>query len=202
MARTCEPDPLQYFVALLYREPDALAAGKRELIARWGEFDFEGGDHAFDMTDYYEPEMGAPLYRRLVAFAVLRPPTDLVDMKLQCNAVEEALAVAGQRRVNLDAGYLDHNKIVLASAKGRGQKIYLDQGIYADLVGFYHAGRYQPFDWTFPDFKDDRYHDELLTMRRLYLGRMREFRARAGAEPHPARKARREDGVPSPPGAS
>jgi hypothetical protein len=120
--------------------------------------------------------MGTPLYRRLVAFKQLLPPTELVDMKLRCNEIEDALAQDGNRIVNLDAGYLDHNKVVLASAKARGQKIYLDKGIYADFVGHYKSGRYQPFDWTFPDFKDDRYERELLAIRQIYLQQMRKWR--------------------------
>jgi hypothetical protein len=169
---------MKYFVAILFRTPEALAAGKQRLTAAWGAFDFEGEDHLFDMTDYYEPEMGTPLYRRLVAFEKLMSPTEIVEMKLQCNRIEDASAIDGKRIVNLDAGYLDHNKIVLASAKGAGQKIYLDQGIYADLVGRYKKGRYQPFDWTFPDFRDGRYDKEILTIRQIYLQQMREWRKR------------------------
>ena len=182
MAQTYAPEPLKYFVAVLYRDSEALESGKRELVTRWGLLDFEGEDHAFDITDYYEPEMGAPLFRRLVSFELLRSPTELVGMKLGCNAIEDAIAIAGKRCVNLDAGYLDHNKVVLASAKGRGQKIYLNNGIYADPVGFYKDGRYQPFHWTFPDFKDDRYDRELLAIRRIYLRQMREWRTHQNAQ--------------------
>ena len=178
MAQTHAPEPLKYFVALLYRDSEALEAGKRELVTRWGLLDFEGADHKFDITNYYEPEMGAPLFRRLVSFELLRPPPELVGIKLGCNEIEDALDIAGKRRVNLDAGYLDHNKVVLASAKGRGQKIYLNNGIYADPVRFYKDGRYQPFHWTFPDFKDDRYDQELLAIRRIYLQQMRQWRTR------------------------
>ena len=176
MAATSPPQPVKYFTAILFQTPNALAAGKQELAARWGRFDFAGKDHPFDMSDYYEPEMGTPLYRRLVAFERVMLPTELVDMKLRCNQIEETLAIGGKRIVNLDAGYLDHNKLVLASAKGFGQKIYLDKGIYADFVGRYKKGRYQPFDWTFPDFKDGRYDSELLAIRQIYLQQMREWR--------------------------
>ena len=167
---------MKYFVAILFRTQEALNAGKEQLISAWGTLDFEGEDHHFDCTAYYEPEMGTPLYRRLVSFESLMPPTELVEMKLRCNQIEDDLAIEGKRIVNLDAGYLDHNKFVLASAKGEGQKIYLDKGIYADFVGRYKQGNYQPFDWTFPDFRDGRYDKELLTIRQIYLQQMRDWR--------------------------
>jgi hypothetical protein len=53
----------------------------------------------------------------------------------------------------------------------------LDQGIYADLAGRYKNGRYQPFEWSFPDFKDGRYDEELGAMRSLYLAQMKTLRA-------------------------
>lgn len=167
---------MKYFVAILFQTSEALETGKQAISEVWGELDFEGNDHHFDVTSYYEPEMGAPLYRRLVSFKALMPPTLLIDMKLCCNEIEDAFVRAGKRIVNLDAGYLDHNKVVLASAKSAGQKIYLDNGIYADFVGRYKAGRYQPFDWTFPDFRDGRYDQELLTIRQNYLEQMRTWR--------------------------
>ena len=183
MAQTNPPFPIKYFVAILYHTPDALNAALQALTDAWGAFDFEGEDHLFDVTEYYAPEMGTPLYRRLVVFEKLMEPTALVDMKLRCNDIEDALAVDGKRIVNLDAGYLDHNKVVLASAKEAGQKIYLDRGIYADLVGRYQGGRYQPFDWTFPDFRDGRYDPEILAVRRIYLQQMKAWRKSINLNP-------------------
>jgi hypothetical protein len=173
MAKVEAPLPVKYLIAVLYHDPDRFASVKVELTRRWGAIDFEGADHHFDVTDYYEPEMGTPLMRRLLAFEQLQPPTLLVDMKLACNDIEDAFAAAGRRTVNLDAGYLDHNKYLLASAKEAGQKVYLDKGIYADLSGRYRAGKYQPFEWSFPDFRDGRYDAELLAVRKLYLEQIR-----------------------------
>jgi hypothetical protein len=101
----------------------------------------------------------------------------LVAAKIACIAIESALSHDAKRRVNLDIGYLDHNKLVLASVKSAGQKIYLRDGIFADLVARYAQGRYQPFAWTFPDFKDGRYDTELQTLRETYLQQMKAWRA-------------------------
>ena len=176
MAQPEQPLPVKYFIAVLFRDDECCAKVKNELVARWGRIDLEGTNHPFDVTDYYESEMGTPLYRRLLAFETLYVPTLIVAMKLQCNDIETALAHNGKRTINLDAGYLDHNKYLLASAKQAGQKVYLDRGIYADLSGRYKAGNYRPFEWTFPDFRDGRYDEELLAIRRLYREQIKQYR--------------------------
>jgi hypothetical protein len=169
MASILPPLSVKFFIAILFKDNAALEKARPLFVEKWGPIDFEGADYVFDVTNYYEPEMGTPLYRRLLAFENLADPTLLVSMKLDCNAIEGRMAKDGKRAINCDAGYLDHNKVVLASAKEAGQKIYLDKGIYADLAGRYKAGKYQPFEWSFPDFKDGRYDKELLEMRALYL---------------------------------
>lgn len=177
MAPPQHPDPVKLFVALLWADDNALQQAINLLEARWGPCDFRGLDHPFDVTIYYEHEMGPGLRRRLLGFRHLVPPEELIAAKLYSNAIEEQLAVKGQRRVNLDVGYLDDNKVVLASCKAAGQKIYLGGGIWADLVGRYSRGRYQPFEWTFPDFKDGRYDPELGELRRRYLEQRRQIRS-------------------------
>ena len=172
-----EPEPVKYFVAVLWREVDSLAEAISQLIAQFGEIDHVGPDRPFNMTDYYETEMGASLKRRLVSFGDLQSPQSLPEAKHSCIKIESALAGPTGRSVNLDIGYLDHNKIVLASVKAAGQKIYLSDGIYADLVARYGQGKYQPFAWTFPDFKDGRYDEELGVLRTRYLTQIKQWRA-------------------------
>ncbi len=89
----------------------------------------------------------------------------------------ENLAEGGCRRVNLDVGYLDHAKIVLGSLKCAGQKIHLGDGVYADLIARFRDGRYQPFEWTFPDFRDGRYDGELAAIRDEYRRQLRDGRS-------------------------
>jgi hypothetical protein len=135
------PEAVKYLVAVLWADEDALPDAYEQMIAQWGVIEFSGLDRLFDLTDYYEPEMGANLYRRLVAFETLRCPGELADVK------------------------------------AAGQKIYLANGIYADLVARYADGRYQPFSWTFPDFKDGRYDEELGLLRKAYLAQIKSWRS-------------------------
>ncbi len=177
MATPQPPFPVKYFIAVLFRESPFLEEARMLFKEQWGDIDYEGTDHQFDVTGYYEPEMGAPLVRRIMALKRLAEPTLLVSMKLACNGIEQRLSSNGKRTVNYDAGYLDHNKIVFASAKEAGQKLYIDKGIYADLAARYRNGAYRPFEWSFPDFKDNRYGPELNAIRTIYLAQMKTLRS-------------------------
>ena len=176
MAAIAEPEPVKLFAAVLWSDEPTRRSACAAMEQHWGVIDFVGADHPFDATNFYEPEMGPRLQRRLVAFSRLVSPEILASAKLACIEIEAVQSEAGKRRVNLDVGYLDHNKIVLASVKGLGQKIYLSKGIYADLVARYGHGRYQPFEWTFPDFKTGRCDADLAQLRQIYLNQMKAHR--------------------------
>lgn len=169
MFETHPPDPVKLFVAILWSDVEARQQAVETMTTVWGAIDFTGPDHPFDATHYYDAEMGDALRRRIVSFEQLVSPEILPEAKLRCNQIELDLSNQRRRRVNLDVGYLDHSKLVLASGKAAGQKIYLSQGVYADLVGRYRAGKYRPFEWTFPDFRDGRYDQELAAIRQLLM---------------------------------
>jgi hypothetical protein len=159
--------------AVLWSDALALAEARDALQSLWGPVDFEGADHAFDVTDYYRAEMGGGLQRRLLAFRPLAPPEGLPDWKHAARRIEEGLERGGRRRVNIDPGYLDHHKLVLASVKPAGTKIYLERGVYADMLLRFHRGAWSALEWTFADFRDGRYFEELSALRERYLDQLR-----------------------------
>jgi hypothetical protein len=170
MAQPGNAEPVKLFAAVLYARDEALRAAVPLMESAWGEIDYTGPDRSFDLTDYYEPEMGKNLRRRLISFRELFSPECLGEAKHIANDIEDKSAGKNGRLVNLDVGYLDLNKIVLASFKGAGQKIYLGGGAWADMIARYRGGRYQPFEWTFPDFRDGRYDAELKAIREILRG--------------------------------
>jgi hypothetical protein len=138
------------------------------LEERFGAIDHRGEAHPFDGTDYYEDEMGPGLERLIISFEPLCEATGIVQAKLDTAAIEEDLAAEGGRRVNIDPGYMDYYKIVLASFKEGPQKIYLGQGVYADPILLYFEGEYGALPWTFPDFKSGAYREDFREIRALY----------------------------------
>jgi len=183
MAKPCEAEPVKLFVAAIFAKDreDSLQTAVNSMESAWGKIDYTGTDHPFDLTGYYEPEMGENLRRRLVSFQELFPPDRLGDAKHIANDIEDKIAGENGRFVNLDVGYLDLNKIVLASFKGAGQKIYLGGGAWADMIARYRDGRYRPFEWTFPDFSNGRYDAELKAIREIFRKQLAAFRATNGS---------------------
>ena len=120
-----------------YSTAEHLEIGQQALIREWGAFDFEGEDHLFDITDYYEPEMGTPLYRRLVAFETLMMPTELVDMKLRCNQIENETASEGSGSSILIPAIWITTRSYWLPPKARDRKSILTKGsmpIWSDAM--------------------------------------------------------------------
>lgn len=171
-----DPTPVKLVCAVLYSDTQKLTEARELLEATYGPVEWKSKEYPFDITNYYVPEMGSPISRLFFAFRNLINPKALARIKIECNAIEDRLASDGQRKVNLDPGYLDYDKFVLASAKYAGHKIYLDLGIYADTTLMYRKGQFYPSDFCFPDFKSGVYNEVFLHIRARYKGQVRKMR--------------------------
>jgi hypothetical protein len=131
-------------------------------MAQWGAIALQSEVFAFDQTQYYAATMGPDLKKQLVAFATLLDPGDLAWWKLQSNAIEQRriaqFPAAVPRPVNIDPGYVTEAKLVLASTKDRDHRIYLGQGIYAEITLYYHRRAWQSSRWTYADYQRPEYH--------------------------------------------
>ena len=98
--------------------------------------------------------MGPGLLRRFLSFSTLASPENLAAVKLETQAIEERYRapVSRGRQINLDPGYLDSFKVVLASTKNASQRLYLRAGIYAEATLFYYDGGFHGLQYTYPDY--------------------------------------------------
>jgi hypothetical protein len=163
------PTPAKLIVGFFVKEK-ALAEGIAQALQdRLGPVDMISTWLNFDFTTYYEKEMGAPLSRRLVVFKTLVEQTELAAIKRMTNALEQTFRRQGQRRVNIDPGYLLPERFVLATGKNFTHRIYIGQGIYADLTLIYQKGAFRTLPWTYPDYADKHLIDFLTLVRKKYL---------------------------------
>ena len=149
-----EPKPAKYFVALLLSNGALLAAVENDLTELLGAVDDRSELLPWTVSKFYEQEMGPSLWRGFFSFASLRAPAELAAIKLQTQQIEQRYryAASSARRANLDPGYLDAFKVVLASTKNASQRIYLDGGIYGEATLMYHDGGFHGLPYTYPDY--------------------------------------------------
>jgi hypothetical protein len=159
---------VKYFIGALFSSEPLLKTAIEMAAVQFGQIDRESNSYLFNWTAYYEAEMGKPIYRQFFSFEKLLTPDFLAAAKLITNEIEQQLAVEGKRKVNLDVGYLDYDKVVLASAKYGIHKIYLDKGIYADLALHYEKGKYSAYPWAFLDFQSAEYRPFFLRVREIF----------------------------------
>ena len=172
MAEAQDYSPVKLICGLIAGSEPVFQKSKEELIAKYGPIDSASKRFDFTLTDYYEKQMGGPLWRRFVSFAALIDPEQLAAIKLDTNALEDRIRreMKGERRcVNLDPGYVSGSALIMATAKDFAHRIPLQNGIYAHLEVLFGKNRIRVLDWTYPDFRSPMYHDWLLEVRRLYL---------------------------------
>ncbi len=177
-----DPLPVKVFAAVLWGTPEAWSQACTAMARIWGTCDCITDPVAFTYSDYYLAEMGPELKRQLVSFEPLVDPGDLPELKLAANTVEAQLCQAEKRTVNIDVGYLDYHKVVLASTKDGPRKVYVGKGMWADMCLIYEKGAFHPLPWTFMDLKSGIYDAFFQKTRMLYKESLRRQYERNGSE--------------------
>lgn len=170
MARPRPPQPVKLICGLLSGDVDLLRRAAQLLQRHFGPVDLESEVGPFDQTDYYRAEMGPDLKRWFVSFERLARPDMLAHVKHETNEIEQQ--IGGQcagleipRPVNLDPGYVDLGKLVLATTKDRSHRIYIGEHIYAEVTLHFQNGQWQAWPWTYPDYRQRQYHEFFMRVR-------------------------------------
>ncbi|MCX7882134.1 MAG: DUF4416 family protein [Brevinematales bacterium] len=189
MGKPVDHEPVKLVVGILFSDEACYRKARERLLALYGPVDYECAPFLFTFTHYYDQEMGNPIYRSFVSFEKLISIEDLVDIKLTTNGIEEEFACEGKRRVNLDPGYMQMGKFVLATTKDQKHRIYLSRGIYAEVTLHYQKKSWQSWPWTYPDYASERYKEIFLQIRERYY---EQLRAIGGNVPHRAQARQRK----------
>jgi len=163
-----EVKPVKLICAVLFSESVDLDSISKDLNSRFGDMDIKSPVFDFNLSDYYENEMGKSLKKRFYSFEKLVMPDDLAEIKNSTIKIESQYSSNGKRTVNLDPGYLEESKLVLASTKNFSHRIYLKDGIWAELTLSYANGNFVTHPWTYPDYATEPAFEFLLKVREIY----------------------------------
>ena len=135
---------------------------------------------SFTQTQYYKDELGENVLRQFVSIKELIHPGKLASIKNRTNEMEQNLAEQLNeplpRPVNLDPGFIEPSKLVLASTKNFSHRIFIGERIYAELTLNFCRGTWKGFEYTFPDYKENRYHAFLSDIREILVDQLRKLR--------------------------
>jgi hypothetical protein len=157
MGTTHSHAPVARLAAVITRHAEALQWARERMAREWGDVALVSPTFDFSETDYYAAAMGTGLTKTFLMFQSLANPADLADWKHRTNQWETDCAALGRwpeaRPVNIDPGYLTPAKLVLASTKDHAHRVYLRDGMFAEVTLYYRDGCWHPREWTFPDYR-------------------------------------------------
>jgi len=174
MAEPRAYQPHKLIVAAIYDTEWSLEAVADLVHAEYGPIDHTLPEQRFSFTRYYDAEMGSGLRRTIFAVRELVDPSTLAACKERSNRVESRHARGPSRRsVNLDPGLLSLSRVILATTKASAHRIPLRDGLYAEITLLYRRGTFVPLEWTYPDFRSERFVSWLAEVRHAYHEQLR-----------------------------
>jgi hypothetical protein len=166
MGQISEFKKVKLFCGLIFSQSAAATQAKVLLGERFSAIDSQSPPIPVALTDYYQVEMGAPLYRQFISFEKLLAPETLPEIKIFTNSLEKQLAGDGNRTINLDPGYISDANVIIATSKNHYHRVPLQRGIYAHLEYILKNKQLSFLPWTYPDFQTEEY---LAFFRQLYI---------------------------------
>ncbi len=167
-------------VGVIYHDSEVLERGLKMLTDEFGEFEDVCEEFSFskEFSEYYDDEIGGEGLRRIYSFKKLVDPTRQAEIKTKTNAMEAELSVDGSRKINLDPGFINHGRLMLATTKKAGFRIPLADGIYTEMTLFFAKGKWQKLPWTYRDYQSERVQKFLTKVRKKYLNERKEINSK------------------------
>lgn len=176
MSHPHEPDHVKLISSLFSLERDLILEVIGLLSGIYGSVEWMSPELLFDRTRYYEREMGWPLYRRFISFSKLIPADSIVGVKLKTNELEQLYLKNDCRKINIDPGYISPERLLLATGKNYVHRVYLSEGIYADLTLVFKRASFRPLEWTYPDYADPETIGFFNEVRNTYMNQLKELK--------------------------
>lgn len=150
------PEKALLFLALLFSSQEVIDSSLPVFGERFGDIIYASPESAWSHSQYYDRELGTPVFRRFIFFGSLFDASRLPEIKLETNRLEAIFSKNGKRTINIDPGYITSSKVVLASAKDYSHRLYLGKGIYGEVALYYQGNRFHPMSYTYQDYREPK----------------------------------------------
>jgi len=142
-------------MGIMYSDKRLFEEVKKVLEEKFGNVeDFVSYD--FNFTKYYEEEMGPDLKKDILIFEREIREEQLAEIKEYINSLEDNYKVNGNRRINIDPGYLTKEELILASNKKSNYKEEIGENIYSHLTLKFENGNCVNTPRTYPDYRTEK----------------------------------------------
>lgn len=171
MGAVYEFDKEKLIMGVIYHDVEVFERAMAILTEKFGEVEDMCEEFSFskEFSSYYDTELGGEGMRRIYSFKRLVDPSEQADIKTFTNELELSLSPEGMRLINLDPGFINHGRLMLATTKNTGFRVALKDGIYTELTLFYARGGWNKFPWTYRDYQSKKVQDFLTVVRKKYL---------------------------------
>lgn len=162
-------------IGVIYHDEEIFKRAMDILTEEFGEIDDCSEEFSFseEFSTYYDDEIGGEGMRRIYSFKELVDPSRQADIKIRTNEIEASFSEGGKRKINLDPGFINHGRLLLATTKETGFRIPLKDGIYTELTLFWARGGWQKLPWTYRDYQSEKVQNFITKVRKNYLAERR-----------------------------
>lgn len=169
--------PVQIFCAFTYQDESILEKVLLLFQNCFGDEEMKVKYEFSTFTNYYCKEMGAQLYKSIISFRKLCSPENIHHLKIWSNLQEKEWSHFKDgkpvRSINCDIGYLTLSKVILFSTKNYYHRIYLGEGIYAEITLSYRKPSFSALKWTYPDYRQEKVIGFFNILRKLYKSKLK-----------------------------
>jgi hypothetical protein len=176
MGAVYEFDKEKLIMGIIYHDVEVFERAMAILTEKFGEVEDMCEEFSFskEFSSYYDTELGGEGMRRIYSFKRLVDPSEQADIKTFTNELELSLSPEGMRLINLDPGFINHGRLMLATTKSAGFRIPLKRGIYTELTLFWARGAWHKLPWTYRDYQSEKVQKFITGVRKKYLAERRD----------------------------
>lgn len=178
MGQIYDFDKEKLIVGVIYNDKEIYDKALKMLTDEFGEVDGESERFSFsrEFSDYYDEELGGEGQRVIFSFRDCVDPSRQAEIKERTNEMEKELSRDGNRLINLDPGFINHGRLMLATTKNAGFRMPLKNGIYTELTLFWAKGAWHKLPWSYRDYQSERVQKFLTETRKRYLEERKGFK--------------------------